>query len=108
MTLDSDDSESGKESSVFLPAAKSARKSTRAFFSAASVRAAISLLFKSASCWSLSATVGPLRVSPCSLRNFATASSESRSCWRSSTRRSLSQPEARLANSRRASSWSTT
>ena len=36
-------------------------------------------------------------MSPCSLRNFATASSESRSCWRSSTRRSLSQPEARLA-----------
>ena len=108
MSFDSDDSESGKESSVFLPAAKSARKLTRAFFSATSVRAAMSLLFKSASCWSLSATVGPLRVRPCSWRNFATASSKSRSCRRSSIRRSLSQPEARLADSRRASSWSMT
>ena len=35
---------------------KSSRKSTRAFFSAASVRAAKSLLFRSASCCSLSVT----------------------------------------------------
>ncbi len=37
---------SGNEFSVFLPPATSARKSTRVFFSATSVRAAISLLFK--------------------------------------------------------------
>ena len=53
------------------------RKSTRAFFSAASVRAAISLLFKSASCASLSATVATMRkpvlLAKCCYRFFRVA-----------------------------------
>jgi len=83
-------------------------RSRRAFFSAVSARACTRREFicPSWSCDSVVAALDPTRL--LSVRKRATASSDSLNCWRSSTRRSDSHADARLAASNRASSLSTT